>query len=160
MHKLASFFTRVSQAWRSHVNLRGIKFGLGLGFALILSLMVGITLLGLNQMEAINNRLVTIVTVNDYKTELASIMRDALLDRIITMHSLVLDSAPFEQNNELYDFHNYGSRFSESLQALSLTQLSSEEKDILAHVRKSAAIAQPIVIHTVDLALDKKMEPH
>ncbi|WP_413436688.1 ATP-binding protein [Sulfuriferula sp. GW1] len=156
MLKLASFFTRVSLAWRNHLNLRGIKYGLGLGFALILSLMVGITLLGLNQMEAINNRLVTIVTVNDYKTELASIMRDALLDRIITMHSLVLDSAPFEQNNELYDFHNYGARFSQALQALSLAKLSKEEKDILAHIRKSAAIAQPIVIHTVDLALDKK----
>ncbi|MHB1176279.1 MAG: ATP-binding protein [Sulfuriferula sp.] len=138
------------------MNLRSIKFGLGLGFALILSLMVGITLLGLNQMEAINNRLVTIVTVNDYKTELASIMRDALRDRIITMHSLILNTAPFEQNNELYDFHNYGSRFSQALQALSLTQLSAKEKNILANVRRLAAISQPIVIRTVDLALDRK----
>ncbi|MHB1331067.1 MAG: ATP-binding protein [Sulfuriferula sp.] len=138
------------------MNLRSIKFGLGLGFALILSLMVGITLLGLNQMEAINNRLVTIVTVNDYKTELASMMRDALRDRIITMHSLILNTAPFEQNNELYDFHNYGSRFSQALQALSLTQLSAKEKNILANVRRLAAISQPIVIRTVDLALDRR----
>jgi len=138
------------------VNLRSIKFGLGLGFTLILSLMIGITLLGLNQMEAINNRLVAIVTINNYKTELANIMRDALRDRIITMHSLVLNSAPFEQNNELYDFHNYGVRFTQAMQALSLTSLSTEEKTILAQVRKSAAIAQPIVIHTVDLALDRK----
>jgi PAS domain S-box-containing protein len=138
------------------VNLRSIKLGLGLGFALILSLMVGITLLGLSQMEAINDRLVTIVTVNDYKTELASIMRDALRDRIITMHSLILNTAPFEQNNELYDFHNYGSRFAQALQALSLTQLSSQEKKILGNIRRLAAISQPIVIHTVDLALDRK----
>lgn len=138
------------------MNLRSIKFGLGLGFALILSLMLGITLLGLNQMEAINNRLVAIVTVNDYKTELANIMRDALRDRTITMHSLVLNTAPFEQNNELYDFHNYGVRFTQAMQALTLTSLNPEEKTILARVRKSGAIAQPIVIHTVDLALDKK----
>jgi len=138
------------------VNLRGIKTGLGLGFALILSLMLGITLLGLNQMEAINNRLVAIVTVNDYKTELVSMMRDALRDRIITMHSLVLNTAPFEQNNELYDFHNYGVRFSQAMQALSLTTLDTEEKNILTRVRKSAAIAQPIVINTVDLALNNE----
>ncbi|HUW29633.1 MAG TPA: ATP-binding protein [Sulfuriferula sp.] len=138
------------------MNLRGIKFGLGLGFALILGLMLGITLLGLNQMASINNRLVAIVTVNDYKTELANIMRDALRDRTITMHSLVLNTAPFDQNDELYDFHNYGARFTQAMQALMISSLNPEEKTILARVRKSAAIAQPIVMHTVDLALDRK----
>ncbi|MES2365246.1 MAG: ATP-binding protein [Pseudomonadota bacterium] len=136
------------------MNLRSIKFDLALGFALILSLMVGITLLGLNQMEAINNRLVAIVTVNDYKTELVNIMRDALRDRIITMHSLVLNTAPFEQNDELYDFHNYGVRFLQAMQAITLSSLNSREKKVLARVQTSADHAQPLVMKTVDLALN------
>jgi signal transduction histidine kinase/DNA-binding response OmpR family regulator len=134
----------------------GIKFSLAVGFSLILALLLGITLLGLNQMAAINNRLVSIVTVNNYKTELATIMRDALRDRTITMHSLVLNTAPFDQNDELYNFHNYGVRFSQALFAMELAHLSAQEKAILVSVRKSAKIAQPIVNRTVDLALDNR----
>jgi signal transduction histidine kinase/DNA-binding response OmpR family regulator len=134
----------------------GIKFSLAVGFALVLVLLLGITLLGLNQMAAINSRLVSIVTVNNYKTELATIMRDALRDRTITMHSLVLNTAPFDQNDELYDFHNYGVRFSQALFAMELTHLSAREKAILIAVRKSATVAQPVVNRTVDLALDNR----
>ena len=134
----------------------GIKFSLAVGFALVLALLLGISLLGLKQMEAINNRLVLIVTVNNYKTELVTIMRDALRDRTITMHSLVLNSAPFEQNGELYDFHNYGVRFTQAMFAMELTSLSPQEKAILAGVRKSANLAQPVVTRTVDLALDNR----
>ena len=134
----------------------GIKFSLAVGFALVLALLLGISLLGLKQMEAINNRLVLIVTVNNYKTELVTIMRDALRDRTITMHSLVLNTAPFEQNGELYDFHNYGVRFTQAMFAMELTSLSPQEKAILAGVRKSANLAQPVVTRTVDLALDNR----
>ena len=137
------------------MNQNGIKFGLGVGFALVLALMLSITVLGLKQMEAINNRLVAIVTVNDYKTELVTIIRDALRDRTITMHSLVLNTAPFEQNDELYDFHQHGARFAQAMLALSLSNLTPEEKTILAQVRNAANLAQPLVTHTVDLALEK-----
>lgn len=137
------------------MNPTGIKFGLGVGFALVLALMLSLTMLGLKQMEAINDRLVAIVTVNDYKTELVTMMRDALRDRTITMHSLVLNTAPFEQNDELYDFHQHGARFAQAMQAMSLSKLTAQEKTILAQVRTSANLAQPLVTHTVDLALEK-----
>lgn len=138
------------------MNQDGIKFGLGVGFALVLALMLSITVLGLKQMEAINNRLVTIVTVNDYKTELVTMMRDALRDRTITMHSLVLNTAPFEQNDELYDFHYHGARFAQAMHALALSKLTPQETTILAQVRNSANLAQPLVTRTVDLALEKR----
>jgi len=78
-----------------------LKLSLTIGFGLMLTLLLALTLLGLTQMRSINAKLETIVTVNNYKTELITIMRDALRDRTITLHSLVLNTTPFDQNDEL-----------------------------------------------------------
>ena len=81
-----------------------MKFSVGTGFAVVLALMVALTIIGLNQMAAINKRLEGIVKNNNVKTELATSMRDSLRDRAISMHTIVVLTDPFEQNDELQRF--------------------------------------------------------
>jgi hypothetical protein len=105
-----------------------LKLSLTIGFGLMLALLLALTLLGLAQMRSINAKLETIVTVNNYKTELITIMRDALRDRTLTLHSLVLNTSPFDQNDELYEFHENSVRFGQALQALNLSPLGPKEQ--------------------------------
>lgn len=133
-----------------------LKLSLAIAFGLMLALLLTLTLLGLAQMRSINAKLETIVTVNNYKTELITIMRDALRDRTLTLHSLVLNTTPFDQNDELYEFHENSVRFSQALQALSLTQLNTDEQQRLAKISAYARIAQPLGARTADLALDQR----
>jgi PAS domain S-box-containing protein len=107
-------------------------------------------------MRAINAQLVTIVSVNNYKTELINIMRDALRDRALILHSLTLNTKPFEQNDELYEFQESSVRFSDALQALKLSKLNDDEKSRLDKIGAYANIAQPLGRQTVSLALDNR----
>ena len=131
-----------------------LKASLAIAFGLILALLLALTLIGLAQMRAINAQLETIVTVNNYKTELITLMRDALRDRALILHSLVLNTQPFEQNDELYEFHENGVKFGSALQALKLTNLNTNETSRLAKISAYAKIAQPLGVRTADLALD------
>ncbi|MDP1703985.1 MAG: MCP four helix bundle domain-containing protein, partial [Sulfurimicrobium sp.] len=84
---------------------RNMKFSVGAGFALVLALMIALTVVGLNQMDAINSRLERIVNQNNVKIELATTMRDALRERAISMHSIVVLHDPFTQDDELQRFY-------------------------------------------------------
>ena len=133
-----------------------MKFSVGTGFAVVLALMVALTIIGLNQMAAINERLEGIVKNNNVKTELATSMRDALRDRAISMHTIVVLTDPFEQNDELQRFYGYGINFTQARLRLDELAATGEEKDILHKVRRLTEIAQPEVISTIELALDNK----
>ncbi|NOT17993.1 MAG: response regulator [Sulfuriferula sp.] len=131
-----------------------LKLSLTVAFSVMLTLLLTLTLTGLAQMRAINAQLETIVSVNNYKTELITIMRDALRDRALILHSLVLNTQPFNQNDELYEFHENSVRFGSALQALKLASLNTDEKARLVKIGEYANIAQPLGVHTADLALD------
>ncbi|BBP01486.1 ATP-binding protein [Sulfuriferula nivalis] len=133
-----------------------LKLSLVTSFGLMLALLLALTLIGLSKMRTINAQLVTIVSVNNYKTELINIMRDALRDRALILHSLTLNTQPFEQNNELYEFQESSVRFSDALQALKLSKLNSDERSRLDKIGTYANIAQPLGRQTVSLALDNR----
>jgi len=134
---------------------RNMKFSVGAGFALVLLLMVALTVLGLNQMAAMNSRLERIVEENNVKVELATSMRDALRERAISMHTIVVLSDPFTQDDELQRFYEYGSAFTRSW--LKLLQMSSSDAEemVLEAINNLTAITQPIVIQTIEHALDR-----
>ena len=62
--------------------------------------------MGLQQMAAINERLEGIVEGNNAKTELATIMRDSLRERAISMHAIVVLKDEFERDQELTRFYS------------------------------------------------------
>jgi PAS domain S-box-containing protein len=135
---------------------KNMKLSVGTGFAVVLSLMIALTLLGLNQMEAINNRLVRIVKNNNVKTELATVMRDALRERTISMHTIVVLTDSFEKDAELQRFYEYGINFTKARQKLDQIASTDVERSILVQIRRATETTQPIVIKTIELALDQR----
>ena len=131
-----------------------LRFSVGTGFAVVLTLMVTLTLIGLNQMAAINSRLERIVDENNVKTELATVMRDSLRDRAISMHTIVVLDDPFEMDEELQRFFEYGIHFTKARQKLDQMPLSKAEKEVLERLFNLTTITQPVVIRTIELGLD------
>ncbi len=134
---------------------RNMRFSVGAGFALVLALMVALTVLGLTQMAAMNSRLERIVDENNVKIELATSMRDALRERAISMHTIVVMQDPFAQDDELQRFYEYGSIFTKARQKLLQMSSSDAEEAVLETINNLTAITQPIVIRTIESALDR-----
>ena len=134
---------------------RNMKFSVGAGFALVLVLMIALTVAGLNQMVAMNSRLERIVDENNVKIELATSMRDALRERAISMHTIVVIPDPFAQDEELQRFYEYGAIFTKARQRLQQMSSSDAEAAVLETINDLTAITQPIVIQTIERALDR-----
>ncbi|MBZ0105477.1 MAG: response regulator [Sulfuricella denitrificans] len=132
-----------------------MKFSVGAGFAMVLALMIALTVIGLNQMAGINSRLERIVNQNNVKIELATTMRDALRERAISMHAIVVLQDPFAQDEELLRFYELGSTFSKARQNLQQMTSSSAEEFALEQINTLTMITQPVVIRTIEYALDR-----
>lgn len=133
---------------------RNMKFSVGAGFAMVLALMIALTVIGLKQMAGINSRLERIVNQNNVKIELATTMRDALRERAISMHAIVVLQDPFAQDEELLRFYELGSTFSKARQSLQQMISSSAEEFALEQINTLTMITQPVVIRTIEYALD------
>ncbi len=133
-----------------------MMFSIGTGFAVVLALMVSLAVLGLTQMSSINGRLERIVNENNKKIELASIMRDSLRQRIISMHTIVSAHDHFEKDAELQKFFSYGVNFTNARKIMDTMISSPREKDILDSIRTSATATQPIVVRSLELAMEER----
>jgi two-component system sensor histidine kinase/response regulator len=133
---------------------KNIKFSLGTGFTLVLGLMVALAVIGLHQMAAINERLEGIVEGNNAKTELATIMRDSLRERAISMHAIVVLKDVFERDQELTRFYEHGGNYAKARQKLDQMVSTEEEKLILAAVSNLTLITQPVVLRTIEFAME------
>ena len=133
-----------------------MMLSIGAGFAVVLTLMISLAVVGLTQMSSINGRLERIVNENNKKIELASAMRDSLRQRIISMHTIVNAHDRFEKDEELQKFYSYGTHFTNARKAMDKMFASPEEKDILNHIRNNATRAQPIVVHGLELAMEER----
>lgn len=128
------------------------------GFALVLTLMVSLAVVGLREMASINGHLERIVNENNAKVELATAMRDALRQRIITMHSIVIAPDPFEREEALQRFYEYGIQFNNARQKLDRLASSREEKAVLERIRTLANVAQPKVVSGIEHAMNDEQE--
>ena len=133
---------------------KNMKFSVGTGFAVVLALMVSLTLIGLNQMSAINDRLERIVDENNVKTELATVMRDSIRDRAISMHTIVVLDDPFKMDEELQNFYQYGINFSYARQKFDKMPLTKAEQIVLERLRNVTTATQPVVVKTIELGLE------
>ena len=133
---------------------KNMKFSVGAGFALVLGLMIVLTVVGLKQMAAINSRLEKIVNQNNVKIELATAMRDALRERAISMHAIVVLQDPFAQDDELQRFYELGANFTKARHKLQQMISTGPEALALEQINTLTIATQPIVIKTIEYALD------
>lgn len=121
------------------------------GFGLVLLLMVGLTVVGLTRIMAVNGKMEEIRRINSAKTTLVLEMRSAATDRAISLHRLALLTDPFEWDEELVEFGRSASRFIQARGKLLALGLGPEEKDLLAQaleLAKSGEQLQTMVIQS------------
>lgn len=133
---------------------RRLMFTIGPGFALVLLLLGLLTVLGLKQLAEINHCLKTIVTENNAKTQLAFRMRGILRDRAVSMLSIAVMHEPWEKDAEMMRFYGFGEAYQKTRLELEELLRHEEEKTLLEKIDQITRVNRPVMIRTVDLAMD------
>ena len=135
--------------------LRGLLFNVGFGFAVALLLMLAVIGLGVTQMERLNAELEHVVTVNNVKTRLASQMRDALRDRAMLMHAIVVSIDPWEKDDLFLKFQEHGERYAKYRATLVAMLNTQEELQLMRDLDGIIMTNQPVMFSVVEAALDE-----
>jgi methyl-accepting chemotaxis protein len=145
------------------MNLTNMKVGtrLGLGFALVLVLLVMVTVVGILRMAQIQDRLDHVVSVNNVSTRLVIDMRNNVSERVGSLRTLTLMTDPVDMEPELNKFKAQTAKYDAAQQKLSAVfekDASAEEKALLAKVKEYEATAMPAIAKASELYLAAKPE--
>jgi len=125
---------------------------IGVGFIVVLALMVVLSAIGLRYVTEANQRLKDIAQINNVKTELATEMHSALRERALSMHTLPILADPFDKDDEIQRFNSQGTLYIRARDRLEHMPLSPEENKILSHILELTREAQPEVQKVVDMS--------
>jgi methyl-accepting chemotaxis protein len=121
---------------------------LGLGFALVLVLMVILTVVGVVRMAQIQNRLEHVVSVNNVVTRLVVDMRNNVSERVTSLRTLTLMTDPADMEPELNRFKEQTGKYDAFQQKLAdkfSVEASAEEKALLAQIKDAEGVAMPAI---------------
>jgi methyl-accepting chemotaxis protein len=132
------------------MNLSNMKVGvrLGLGFALVLVLMVILTVVGVVRMAQIQNRLDHVVSVNNVVTRLVVDMRNNVSERVTSLRTLTLMTDPADMEPELNRFKEQTAKYDAFQQKLAekfALEASAEEKALLNQIKDAEGVAMPAI---------------
>jgi methyl-accepting chemotaxis protein len=145
------------------MNLTNMKVGtrLGLGFALVLFFLVGVTVIGILRMAQIQDRLDRVVGVNNVVTRYVIDMRGNVSDRVNSLRILTMMSSPDEMETDMNRIKEQTRKYDEIEKKLTdkfALEASPEEKALLAQVKEHAGVAMPAVAKAQELWLANKAE--
>jgi methyl-accepting chemotaxis protein len=129
---------------------------LGLGFALVLVLLVMVTVLGILRMAQIQNRLDHVVSVNNVVTRLVVDMRNNVSERVTSLRTLTLMTDPSDMEPELKRFKDQTGKYDALQQKLAekfSVEASSEEKALLVRIKEAESTAMPAIAKASELYL-------
>jgi methyl-accepting chemotaxis protein len=140
------------------MNLSNMKVGvrLGLGFALVLVLMVILTVVGVVRMAQIQNRLDHVVSVNNVVTRLVVDMRNNVSERVTSLRTLTLMTDPADMEPELKRFKEQTGKYDALQKKLAekfAVEASAEEKALLAQIVGAEGVAMPAIAKASELYL-------
>ncbi|MGK5053680.1 methyl-accepting chemotaxis protein [Janthinobacterium sp. RB2P8] len=132
------------------MNLAKMKVGtrLGLGFALVLVLLVAVTILGIARMAQIQERLDHVINVNNVVTRLVIDMRGNVSDRITSLRILTLMTDASDMEPEMARIKTQTSTYQETQKKLEekfAIESTAEEKTLLASIKEYEAAAMPAI---------------
>ena len=138
----------------AQVYTQGIASRIGIGFLLVVLLMVALTFVGLKHMAQANDQMKNIVENNNVKVELGQVMQNALHERAISMHSIAVLKDVFLQDDEFMHFNSMGQKYLTARKELEELTLTNDEKIILSEIRELTKDTQPYVQKVIQLGLD------
>ncbi|TCS38335.1 methyl-accepting chemotaxis protein [Paucimonas lemoignei] len=128
---------------------------LGVGFALVMVLLAGVTALGIMNMSQVQQRLDKVLTSNNVQSRLAATMRNAVMDRMIGLRNvaLVQDATELEQELDRIRSQNqqYLSAEEQLEQMLTSSEADAETKAVLEKVKAAANAAKPLMAKAMEL---------
>ncbi len=124
------------------------------GFLVVLALTASLSIVGLRYIADTNQRLRQITENNNLKTQLASTMRMALLERALSMHALSVMTDPFDKDAEQQRFNSFASVYLEARGRLEQLALNGQELEILGRISKLMGESNPEVQAVVDMGME------
>ena len=135
-------------------STRNISSRIGFGFFVVVLLMVSLTFVGLKHMAQVNYQIKNIVENNNVKIDLGNVMKHALHERALSMHSIAVLTDAFLQDEEFIRFNLMGTKYVNARRKLESLVLSNKEKKILSKIKTLTQETQPYVQEVIDLGLD------
>ncbi len=130
----------------------GMGARIGIGFIVVLILMVALSAIGLRYVADANQRLKEIALNNNVKTELATEMHSALRERALAMHALPILDDPFDKDAEIQRFNAQGNVYLQARDRLERMPLNPKESEILARIRELTQETQSKVQVVVEMS--------
>lgn len=139
---------------KTQTSTRGIQSRIRFGFFMVVLLMMALTFVGLKHMAQVNNQITNIVENNNVKIDLGQVMKNALHERALSMHSVAVLRDEFLQDDEFMHFNLMGVKYVLARQKLESLVLTDEEKIILGEIQTLTKETQPYVQEVIQLGLD------
>lgn len=146
------------------MNLTTMKVGkrLGLGFALVLVLLIAVTTLGISRMALIQDRLEDIVNVSNVKSRMIIDMRAIVYDREVSLRNLTLLTDIDDMSKDLKKIEEQSKSYSEKetklADLLKGEHATSEEMALFTKLKDKEKAAATLPNAARDLGLAKDAE--
>lgn len=133
-----------------------LKARIGLGFALVLSMMTVLTIVGILQVNSISTGLTTIGDVNSVKQRYAINFRGSVHDRAIALRDVILVQTDTELNSVVAKISSLSADYDKSAAPLDKIfserqDITSEEKKILESIKEIEAKTLPMIKQVIEL---------
>jgi methyl-accepting chemotaxis protein len=151
----------INQGEKMKMTQMKVAVRLSIGFGLVATLLVVMTMLGMNRMAQIEDRLNEIANVNNVESKLAATMDFTITERALALRNLILLNDDAEIQIEVKRIAAQTKKYAEAEEKLSqmfatLPGTTSEEKTLLEKIKLQAVASAPFVAKATQLGLAKK----
>jgi diguanylate cyclase (GGDEF)-like protein len=114
-----------------------------LGFSLLLTLMLIMSVIALSQLHSVNQNLNKVVVVTNTKIGSAYLMRDAIRQRALSLRNARLTKDPFERDMHAMDFMKVAGQYREARDKLLTVDMDEKEQQIQNQLSELTKASQP-----------------
>lgn len=140
------------------LSIIGVRIAVGV--VATVTLMLVLTIAGINYMSQVNVRMKDVVENNNVKIEMAHILQNAIRERAINLYVIALVEDSFLKDGEYQRFNSFGLRYNTAFQTLESLASSPEEKSILQNIHGLTLNAQHDVQEVIELLLRDDARKH
>ena len=133
---------RFHQKQKKRTEYSRLSNVVGMGFSAILVLVLLVTSVSLYRLNEFNSNMEAIVDVHNKKVALAFAMRDAILQRAISIYTMLAMDDYFSRDAELLRFYSYAGDYRSRREELVKLGANEKEQEIYKHLEMAANEAQ------------------